>query len=84
METTTNTTRKVALGDIRVSDSLYRRDTVRSPRGKGRWAFSIGNTEAYDDVAKAFFTDYMSYTEAVKVAKKEAQKRGAETIYVLP
>jgi hypothetical protein len=37
-----------------------------------------------DDITKAFATGYMSYTDAVKVAKREAQKKGVTTIYVLP
>ena len=72
----------VPLSNISVSDSSYRFALGRAPRGNGNWAFSIGSREAFDDVTKAFWHNG-SYTEAVKAAKKEAQKRGATTIYVM-
>lgn len=79
-----NTAKRIALSTIMVSTRLYEIDYGRSPKGRGSWAFSIGNTQGYDDATKAFFTNSMTYKEAVKVAKKEAQKQGAGIIYVLP
>jgi hypothetical protein len=74
----------IALSNINVSTRLYEREYGKSPKGRGSWAFSIGSTEGYDDVMKAFFTNSMTYREAVKVAKQEAQKRNTDIIYVLP
>lgn len=75
---------KVAKNQISVVTSLYYYEYSKEPKGRGCWAFSIGSKEGYRDVSKAFFTDSMTYREAVKVAKEEAQKRGATIIYVLP
>lgn len=85
MENTTNTnTKQIALSSIAVNTRLYEIENWHGPKGRGRWAFSIGNKDGQKDATKAFFTNYMTYKEAVKVAKQEAQKRGAEIIYVLP
>lgn len=74
---------RVALNSISVYDSSWRFTTGRSrPSGTGRWAFSIGSREAFDDIDKAFW-HYGSYTEAVKAAKKEAQRRGVTSIHVM-
>ena len=72
----------VSLSEISVSDSSYRMSLGRAPRGTGNWAFSIGSREAFNDVTKAFWHNG-SYTEAVKAAKKEAQKRGKTIVYVM-
>ena len=73
-----------SLNQIIVSTRLYEREYEKQPKGRGSWAFSIGGTQGYDDVTKAFFTNSMTYREAVKVAKQEAQKQGAYIVYVLP
>lgn len=78
-------TRKMTKSEISVSTRLYERAHCKAPRGKGQWAFSIGTTDAYDDVTKAWWTDgARTYTQAVNEAKAEAQRRGAKVIYVLP
>lgn len=69
---------------VQVYTYLYEREYMRRPKGRGSWAFSIGNTAGYDDATKAFFTNSMTYSEAVKVAKQEARNQGATEIYVLP
>ena len=74
----------VTLNSINVSTHLYEREYGRCPKGRGAWAFSIGDTAGYNDVSKAFFTSSMTYREAVKVAKQEAQRRNATVIYTLP
>lgn len=74
----------VALSQITVATHLYEREYDKAPKGRGSWAFSIGSTAGYKDVSKAFFTDSMTYREAVKVAKQEAQRQGATIIYTLP
>ena len=84
MTTTATTTKKVALSQITVNTNKYEYEYGKAPKGRGSWAFSIGNLDGYRDVTKAFFTDSMTYREAVNVAKQEAQKRGATIIYVLP
>ena len=75
---------KVLKKEINVETTLYYSDLGKEPKGRGVWAFSIGSKEGYEDVTKAFFTNSMTYKEAVKVAKEEAQRRGATIIYVLP
>ena len=77
-------TSKIPMSAISVVTSLYYYDYNKEPKGRGCWAFSIGSKEACRDVSKASFTDSMTYREAVRVAKEEAQKRGATIIYVLP
>lgn len=75
----------IPMSNITVSTRLYEREYCKSPKGRGCWAFSIGNTEAYDDVTKAFFTPgSTTYREAVRLAKQEAQAKNADIIYVLP
>ena len=73
---------------ITVSTSLYRRSMMKEPNKKvrGFWFFSIGNTEGYNDVTKAWSLEnhYLTYSEAVREAKKEAKRVGATIIYVLP
>lgn len=78
-------TSRISLNQIEVDTATYRWNLGREPKGKGQWYFAIGNRrEAMDDITKAFATGYMYYTDAVKVAKREAQKKGVTTIYVLP
>lgn len=74
----------VTLSQITVATHLYEREYDKAPKGRGSWAFSIGNTDGYRDATKAFFTDSMTYREAIKVAKQEAQRRNATIIYTLP
>ena len=75
--------RGLPLSNISVETNLYRGELAKNPSGTGNWFFSIGNKEGYKDVTKAV-SFYGTYTEAVKKAKKEAQKRGAGRVYVLP
>lgn len=80
-----NATRKprVALNNISVDDSNWRFTSGKSrPSGRGTWAFSIGSKEAFDDIDKAFW-HYGSYSEAVREAKKEAQRRGSTRVFVM-
>jgi len=81
METT-----KVTMKMIEVRTESYRWTHGRMPRGKGQWGFAIGNRkEAEENPDKVFWSKpFTLYTEAVKEAKKEAQKKGVITIYVLP
>ena len=73
---------------ITVSTSLYRRSMMKEPPKKvrGFWFFSIGSTAGYNDITKAWSPDdhCLTYAEAVREAKAEAKKRGADIIYVLP
>lgn len=82
--TATSNSKKVALSQITVETNLYWYEYGKNPKGYGSWAFSIGDKSGYRDATKAFFTNAMTYREAVKVAKLEAQKKGATIIYVLP
>ena len=69
---------------VTVITSIWERsNNGNSPKGKGNWAFSIGDKSGYEDVTKAFFF-YGSYAEAKKAASKEALSRGKDIIYVLP
>lgn len=79
----TSKERGLPLSNISVETNLYRGALAKKPSGTGNWFFSIGNQEGYKDVTKAV-SFYGTYTEAVKKAKKEAQKRGAGRVYVLP
>ena len=75
---------RVSLNSISVYDSSWRFSTGKSrPSGTGNWAFSIGSKEAFHDIDKAFWANG-KYSDAVKEAKKEAQKRGVRSIYVMP
>lgn len=75
---------KINLKDITVCTDYYEYEYSRTPKGRGTWAFSIGDLQGYRNVEKVFWTKSMTYREAVKVAKKEAQRRGVDVVYVLP
>lgn len=76
-------TPRVALNSISVDDSNWRFTSGKSrPSGRGTWAFSIGSKEAFDDIDKAFWHSG-SYSDAVKEAKKEAQRRGVTRVFVM-
>jgi hypothetical protein len=49
-----------------------------------RGSFSIGNTDGYRDVEKAYFCKPAKYSDAVKEAKAEAKSRKVTSIYLLP
>jgi hypothetical protein len=69
---------------VTVITQLWERNNFgKSPKGKGNWAFSIGDKSGYEDVTKAVFF-YGSYADAKKAASKEALNRGKDIIYVLP
>ncbi len=85
MTTATTNSKKVALSQITVSTSKYEIEYGKTPKGRGSWAFSSGNLDGYRDVTKAWFSPCCTtYKEAVKLAKLEAQAKGATIIYVLP
>ena len=69
---------------ITVFTNIYERNTGRKPKGFGTWAFSIGNTDGYKDVEKAYFCKPAKYSDAVKEANAEAKSRKVTSIYVLP
>ena len=78
-------TEKIPMNAIVVSTRYYERSHWTTPKGRGMYGFSIGNTEAVDDVMKAWWTKgRVTYTEACRQAKKEAQSRGVSVVYVLP
>ena len=76
--------KKIALNYIAVSTRLYTRSYGKQPRGKGTWAFSIGDTKGYEDPTEALFVYNKTYSEALKIARLEAQNQNAELVYVLP
>lgn len=79
------TKKAIHLSDVFVYTRCYEIEYGRRPKGRGCWAFSIGNTEAYKDVTKAFWTEgSCTYTQAVRQAKEEAIRRGVTCVYVLP
>ena len=72
----TETKEKIALSDISVQgEDKYKFVIGKSPKGRGNWAFKIGNDDINKDPSKIFFVEGM-YEEAKNKAKKEAQKRG--------
>jgi len=83
--TATNSSKKVSLNQITVSTRRYESSHWKKPRGYGMWGFAIGSLKAVDeDIYKAWWPEHsMTYTDAVKAAKKEAQKRGETIIHVL-
>ncbi|MEW6657201.1 MAG: hypothetical protein AB1424_00945 [Thermodesulfobacteriota bacterium] len=60
---------------VRVSTGQYEASHGRLPRGWGRWAFQIGEQIEW-------FAG--TYTEARKLAIKQAQQEGVSSIEVLP
>ena len=76
----------IALNQIEVSTSSYRWTHGSIPRVRGQWAFAIGCTlkDVENDINKAWWSSYGTYSEACKEAKKEAQKRNVSVIYLLP
>ena len=72
---------------VTISTSLYRRNIGKEPnkRVRGNWWFSIGTTEGYNDIEKAWSPEgHYTYGEACKLAKAEAKRQGVETVWVLP
>ena len=67
-------TRKIALSQIEVKTNSFVNAHGRDPKGFGRWAFQIGDSIGW-------ITD--TYSEAVKVAKRSAQRQGITQIEVL-
>ncbi len=53
----------------------------RMPRGRGSWAFQIGSK--ITERNEIFWTQCMTFTDAVKEAKAEAKRLGEFTITVL-
>lgn len=78
-------TSRISLNQIEVSTAGYRWAHGHAPKGKGTWAFAIGNRQdAENDPSKVFWSKpYTMYSDAVKEAKKEAQKRCVTRVYVL-
>ena len=75
---------RISLNQIEVNTVSYRWAHGHLPKGKGNWAFAIGNKkEAEENPDKVFWVNYSLFSDAVKVAKREAQKKGVTTIYVL-
>ena len=75
---------RISLSEIEVSTTSYRWAYGHAPTGKGNWAFAIGNKrEAEENPDKVFWVNYSLYSDAVKEAKKEAQRRGVRMVYVL-
>ena len=67
-------TRKISLNQIEVKTSSYVNAHGKDPKGFGQWAFQIGDSSGW-------ITD--TYSEAVKVAKRSAQRQGIDRIEVL-
>ena len=63
---------------ISVSKRYYKNDhDGKEPRGYGHWAFKIRGKEWWTP-------EPMMFSEACKLAKKEAQLKCVSIIYVLP
>ena len=60
---------------IRVSTREYEFSHGKQPKGRGHWAFQIGERVGFIDG---------TYTEAKKLAGKQAKQEGVEIIEVLP
>lgn len=74
----------IAISSIEVSNVLYVRENGKAPRGYGYWAFSMGVRKSSPAEKYIFWAEGMTYGEAVKLAKLEAQKRGVRYVYALP
>lgn len=74
----------IPLSRIEIYKHLYTSNHETAPRGRGSWAFSIGNKDGYDNPDKVFWTDSMTFQQACKVARLECQKQGVTIAYVLP
>ena len=68
---------------VKVDTSEYECAHGAKPRGFGSWAFSLPTGQEFSD--DIFWTPgAMLYSEAVKLAKKEAAQLGVKVIYTLP
>ena len=76
--------KRIILSQISVISYLYKNSHDKQPRGMGCWGFSIGTKNGHRLKDNEFWTSWMMYSKAVKLAKLEAQKQGYYTIYVLP
>lgn len=65
-----------------VDTSQWTRENAgRKPRGRGHWAFAFEG--APEERGHVWWADG-SFTEARKAAEREARRRGAATVVVLP
>lgn len=77
--------KRIFLSQISTITYLYESSHDKQPKGMGCWGFSIGTKNGHRLKDNEFWTNEpMLYSEAVKLAKLEAQKQGYCTIYVLP
>ena len=78
-------TSRISMNQIEVVTASYRWVHGHAPKGRGSWAFAIGNKKQAEENPNEVFwaSPYSLYSDAVKEAKKEAQKRGETTVYVL-
>lgn len=70
---------------ITVNTSYFEGSHGKKPSGFGSWAFSFDNAGNSADVTSkdTFWVRSSKYSDAVKKAKVEAKKRGAQQINVM-
>lgn len=68
---------------VLVSTRDYYHSHMKEPKGRGSWAFSIGEVVKDDiDYNKLWWSPSCTYAEARKLAIAEAKKRGVSYIEV--
>lgn len=53
----------------------------KKPRGEGYWAFGFSRSAELDDL---FFSPFLTFAEAKKLAAEEARRRGVSEVWVQP
>lgn len=67
---------------MRVETGEYEASHGKAPRGRGSWAFTFGvNGGVESDI---WYAAIGAYSGALKIAKAEARRRGADVLWVQP
>jgi hypothetical protein len=70
--------KRIKLSDVHIYTNMYELSHGHKPRGRGSWAFHFG-----DDVNTPWWTPgSLLYSEATKLVRIEAQRRGVTAVAV--
>lgn len=73
------------MSKISFDTSEFQRSHLRTPRGRGSWAFTFGNRTPNNDLSDVLFSPSGTFTEAKAWARIEAARLGfVGTIFAQP
>ena len=68
---------------ITVETSEYEFSHGKRPRGRGTWAFTF-DTRRYDRIEEVWWTPFVTWSDARRLAVAEARRRGAVIAWAQP